>query len=97
MRRETIHTENSYKFTDQGIRNLLRDAVLRSEGHGRTVAVATPSRLPAFDSALSRKLAHCVRSIPHSQQSPEPSLRVKCRIDSLKQSRVTEWLEQAGY
>jgi dimethylhistidine N-methyltransferase len=24
--RETIHTENSYKFTDQGIRNLLRDA-----------------------------------------------------------------------
>ena len=26
MRRETIHTENSYKFTDQGIRSLLRGA-----------------------------------------------------------------------
>jgi L-histidine N-alpha-methyltransferase len=26
MPRETIHTENSYKFTDQGIRSVLRDA-----------------------------------------------------------------------
>ncbi len=26
MRRETIHTENSYKFTDQGIRSLLDGA-----------------------------------------------------------------------
>jgi uncharacterized SAM-dependent methyltransferase len=25
MRRETIHTENSYKFTDQGIRSLLEE------------------------------------------------------------------------
>jgi L-histidine Nalpha-methyltransferase len=25
MPRETIHTENSYKFTDQGIRTLVRD------------------------------------------------------------------------
>jgi uncharacterized SAM-dependent methyltransferase len=26
MRRETIHTENSYKFTDRSIRTLLRNA-----------------------------------------------------------------------
>ena len=29
---ETIHTENSYKFTDQGIRTLLRDAGLEIRG-----------------------------------------------------------------
>jgi len=26
MRCETIHSENSYKFTDQGVRTLLKDA-----------------------------------------------------------------------
>jgi dimethylhistidine N-methyltransferase len=32
MRRETIHTENSYKFTDQGIRTLLRDVGFEIRG-----------------------------------------------------------------
>jgi len=32
MRGETIHTENSYKFTDQGIRTLLSDAGFESRG-----------------------------------------------------------------
>jgi hypothetical protein len=36
MRRETIHTENSYKFTDQGIVACSMRPVLRSEGHGKT-------------------------------------------------------------
>ena len=32
MRRETIHTENSYKFTDQGIRSLLEEAGFEIRG-----------------------------------------------------------------
>ena len=32
MRRETIHTENSYKFTDRGIRKLLKDADFEIRG-----------------------------------------------------------------
>ena len=45
---ETIHTENSYKFTDRGAWNPFSEmSVLRSEGHGKTVAVGTPSRLLA--------------------------------------------------
>jgi len=32
MRRETIHTENSYKFTDQGIRRLLEEVGLEIRG-----------------------------------------------------------------
>lgn len=32
MRGETIHTENSYKFTDQGIRTLLREACFEVRG-----------------------------------------------------------------
>lgn len=32
MRRETIHTENSYKFTDQGIRSLLEEVGLNIRG-----------------------------------------------------------------
>jgi hypothetical protein len=34
------------------------------------------------------------RCIPHNRQSAELSLRVKCRINGIKQSRVAEWLEQ---
>jgi hypothetical protein len=41
---------------------------------------------------MMRHLAH---SIPHNQRSLELSLRVKCRINRLEQSRVAEWLEQA--
>jgi hypothetical protein len=33
--------------------------------------------------------------VRHNQQSAKLSLRVKRRIDGLKQSRVAEWLEQA--
>ena len=54
MRCETIHTENSYKFTDQGIRTVLRDAVLRSDGPGRTVAIGTRSPLRTSDSACGK-------------------------------------------
>ena len=32
MPRETIHTENSYKFTDQGIRRLLKEAGFEIRG-----------------------------------------------------------------
>ena len=32
MRRETIHTENSYKFTDQGIRSLLEEVGFEIRG-----------------------------------------------------------------
>jgi L-histidine N-alpha-methyltransferase len=32
MRRETIHTENSYKFTDQGIRSLLKEVGFEIRG-----------------------------------------------------------------
>jgi L-histidine N-alpha-methyltransferase len=32
MRRETIHTENSYKFTDEGIRSLLEEVVFEIKG-----------------------------------------------------------------
>jgi uncharacterized SAM-dependent methyltransferase len=32
MRGETIHTENSYKFTDQDIRNLLTDVGFEIRG-----------------------------------------------------------------
>jgi L-histidine N-alpha-methyltransferase len=32
MRRETIHTENSYKFTDQGIRSLLEEVGFKIRG-----------------------------------------------------------------
>jgi hypothetical protein len=52
-------------------------------------------RLPCAATPMdpqSRTLHH---SIPHNQQSAELSLRVKCRIDGLKQGRVAEWLEQA--
>jgi len=38
---------------------------------------------------------HFMSRIRHNQQCAEPSLRVKRRIDGLKQSRVSEWLEQA--
>ena len=33
--------------------------------------------------------------MPHNQRRAELSLRVKCRINRLEQSRVAEWLEQA--
>ena len=32
MLRETIHTENSYKFTDRGIRNLLNEVGFQIRG-----------------------------------------------------------------
>jgi uncharacterized SAM-dependent methyltransferase len=32
MPRETIHTENSYKFTDRGIQSLLKEAGLEIRG-----------------------------------------------------------------
>ena len=47
---ETIHTENSYKFTDRGIRSLLRTPVLRSDGLERQSRVGTRSRLRACES-----------------------------------------------
>ena len=58
LRCETIHTEDSYKFTDQGIRSVLRDADLRSDEPGKTVAIGTRSRLRASDSARGKAAIH---------------------------------------
>ncbi len=68
-RGETIHTENSYKFTDPGIQNLLGEAGLRREGHGKTIVVGTPSRLRASDNAWD----HAAIAIENRQ-----SLGVSC-------------------
>src|SRR5208283_1274565 len=43
----------------------------------------------------SKTAAHPAHSIPHNRQSVELSLRAKCRINRVKQSRVAERLEQA--
>src|SRR5579864_9432871 len=51
-------------------------------------------RLPCTTAPTTPRYIHI---IPHHQQSAELSLRVKCRINGLKQSRVAEWLEQALY
>jgi dimethylhistidine N-methyltransferase len=51
MAGETIHTENSDKFTDRSIRNLLNESGFETRGHGKTVAVGIPSRLRASGSA----------------------------------------------
>ena len=42
MPRETIHTENSYKFTDQGVQSLLDQAGYEIGGYGRTAVTGTP-------------------------------------------------------
>ena len=52
MPRETIHTENSYKFTDHGIRGFLKGVGFEIRGAWNTVAVGTRSRLPASGSAF---------------------------------------------
>lgn len=44
LRGETIHTENSYKFT--------------SEGHGKTATVGTPSRWLVSGSAEGKATSH---------------------------------------
>ncbi len=40
-------------------------------------------------------MPHSAHSIPHNQHRAEISLRVKCQINRLEQSRIAEWLEQA--
>ena len=39
MRGETIHTENSYKFTDKGIRSLLGEVGFGIRRRGKTVVL----------------------------------------------------------
>ena len=40
-------------------------------------------------------MPHLAHSTPHNEHGTEISLRVKCGIHRLEQSRVAEWLEQA--
>jgi ABC-type uncharacterized transport system auxiliary subunit len=53
------------------------------------------NRVTAAPGQVGTRTVHFRSRIRHNQLSAERSLRVKRRIDGLKQSCVAEWFEQA--
>lgn len=96
---QTIHTENSFNFTDQGIRSLLeevgfniRETWKDTRGWYTLTLACLPVGLRRCCIAIAPHLA-CSCPDSNNQQSAELSLWAKCRINGYKQSLVAEWLE----